>query len=490
MNRKLVLMLGLISAVFGSCSGEDSADSGDSALTPLAIPELGVLGAEKPLDLVVVSIDTLRADRLPFYGAERATGGDPEQMWSLSWMAQQGTLWERVWAPAGMTLPSFGSFWTGLSPLEHGAMRNHHQVQVPTYVVDLDRAGWQAHASVANYALRPGDDVRPGSGLNPGFDSYQVFRRELESTGPSELLKKTAADIAASKRSLIWAHYMAPHQPYAPHQNHLGTWSKADGPAGTREILDVIHADPAAADAATLEHLRGLYDEEILTANDYVMEFLSGLDAQYQAAGRGSLLENAVVVVMSDHGEELAFHEGYFMHAKSLYAGVTQVPLLILGGKWSKGSRISRAISLQEVMPMVLRGTQPQATVHFSTWAEGYFAARDERWTLIHNPSGNVQGPKEPPKEVGFVYPSVALFDRNADPLEQHDVASTHPEETRRLLDALHDWYYGLDTESNRNSRPLTPDEIANLEALGYAVGDDGKPVNLNLPWPGSQWTP
>ncbi|MCP4093924.1 MAG: sulfatase-like hydrolase/transferase [Planctomycetes bacterium] len=490
MNRKLVLMFGWMTALLGGCSGNDSVGPQGTTLAPLGIPEEGVLGAAKPLDLVVVSIDTLRADRLPFYGAERATGGDPGQKWSLSWVAANSTLFEQVWAPAGMTLPSFGSFWTGLSALEHGALRNFHQVQAPTMVVELEKSGWQAHASVANYSLRPEEGEQPGSGLDPGFKSYQVFRKELEPRGPAELLKMTAADIAASKRSLIWAHYMAPHQPYQPHPNHLGTWSKADGPAGTREILDVIHADPSVADAATLDHLRSLYDEEILTANDYMMEFLSGLEAQYQQAGRGSLLENAVVVVMSDHGEELAFHEGYFMHAKSLYAGVTQVPLMVLGGTWGKGTRIARGISLQEILPMVLHGVQPQATVHFSTWAEGYFAARDERWTLIHNPSGSAQGPKEPPKAVDFVYPSVALFDRLADPLEKNNVASAHPEETRRLLDALHDWYYGLDTESNRNSKPLTPDEIANLEALGYAVGDDGRPIDLNLPWPGSQWSP
>ena len=84
----------------------------------------------------------------------------------------------------------------------------------------------------------------------------------------------------------------------------------------------------------------------------------------------------------------------------------------------------------------------------------------------------------------------MALFYRHADPLELKDVASAHPEQVRRLLDALHDWYYGLDTEANRNSRLLTSEEIANLEGLGYAVGDDGRPVDLNAPWPGSQWNP
>lgn len=484
MNHKLVFLLGLMGAVFGSCSGDDSVDPATVALAPLDIPKSGVLGAEKPLDLVVVSIDTLRVDRLPFYGAERATGGDPEQKWSLSWIAANSTLFEQVWAPAGMTQPSFGSFWTGLSTLEHGAARNRQAVLAPTYVMQLAASGWQAHASVSNFILRP------GQGLDRGFSSYQINPKALEPTGPAKLLAQTSADIAANKRSLIWAHYMAPHQPYEPHANYRGRWSAAEGVAANNDTLYAIHRNPALADAATLEHLRSLYDEEILTANDYLVEFLTGLEAQYQQAGRGGLLENAVVVFMSDHGEALADHGGYFMHAKSLYAGVIQVPLMVLGGEWQQGQRIARPLSLQEVMPMVLNGTQPQTSVHCSSWADAFYAARDERWTLIHNPTGDALGPKEPPKDVPFVYPQVALFDRNADPLEQHDVAAKYPQETRRMLDALHAWYYALDIEENRNSAPLTEEDKAEYRELGYTESDELPPLNLERPWLGVQWTP
>jgi len=484
MYGKLVLVFGLLGVATVGCSDEQASGSQMPGLEPLEIPQGGVLGADKPLDLVVISVDTLRADRLPFYGSERETGGDPEQPWSLSWLAANSTLYEQVWAPAGMTQPSFGSFWTGLSTLEHGAARNLQRVVAPTFVMQLVASGWEAHASVSNFILRP------GQGLDRGFSSYQVFRKELEPTGPAQLLAKTSAPIAAQKRSLIWAHYMAPHQPYEPHAQHRGRWSSADGIAANNETLYAIHRDPSVADAATLEHLRNLYDEEILTANDYVVEFLSGLDVQYRNAGRGGLLENAVVVVMSDHGEGLADHHSYFMHAKSLYSGVTQVPLMVLGGEWQKGQRIARPLSLQEILPMVISGTQPQTRVHCSSWADSYFAARDERWTLIHNPTGNLQGPKEPPKEVPFTYPQVALFDRLADPLEQHDVSTQYPDETRRMLNALHDWYYALDIEENRNYEPLTPEGQAAYKELGYTESAELPPLNLDRPWLGVQWKP
>ena len=191
MNHKLVFLLGLLGAAFLSCSKGDPVPHEQSALPPLAIPAQGVLTASAKLDLVVISVDTLRADRLPFYGADRATGGDPEQKWSLSWMAQQGTLFEQLWAPAGMTLPSFGTLWTGLSPFEHGAQGNHNQVLATTYPMELAELGWANHAVVANRILHK------RSGVQRGFATYAVRAKEQEPNGPALLLENTAQDIQA-----------------------------------------------------------------------------------------------------------------------------------------------------------------------------------------------------------------------------------------------------------------------------------------------------
>ena len=91
---------------------------------------------------------------------------------------------------------------------------------------------------------------------------------------------------------------------------------------------------------------------------------------------------------------------------------------------------------------------------------------------------------------MAFVYPQVALFDRDADPLEQHDVAALNPDETRRMLNALHDWYYALYIEENRDFAPLTAEEQALYEELGYTGSNELPPLNLNRPWLGAQWKP
>ncbi len=137
----------MLLASLTACSGEQGNAGGGGAglesgqaLAPniansVEMPSYSLLDAPTDLDLVIVSIDTLRADRLPFYGGANATGGSVEEPWSLSWLAQQGTVLEQVWAPAGLTLPSFGSFWTGLAPLEHGTTTNHGKVRAQNFAM-------------------------------------------------------------------------------------------------------------------------------------------------------------------------------------------------------------------------------------------------------------------------------------------------------------------------------------------------------------------
>ncbi|MHC4824523.1 MAG: sulfatase-like hydrolase/transferase [Planctomycetota bacterium] len=468
----------LLALGVSSCSGgEDPVPAVPSIDMPA-----GLFADGDSRDLILVAIDTLRVDRLPFYGAERATGGDPETPFSLSWLARNGTLFEQVWAPAGRTMPSFSSLWTGLEPAEHGAVNNLDRVLAPTFAMDLAERGWSGHSAVSNFILRK------GTGLQRGFADYAMHRKEDEPNGPAELLTRTAADIAAGKRMFVWGHYMAPHQPYAPAPEHLGTYSSADGVAGIKTTLQILHRDPSRHTEVISEQLHALYDEEILTAGDYVTELLTGLDRQYREADRGGLLQNAVVVFLSDHGEGLGDHSGYYMHAKSLYSGVIQVPLMILGEGWEPGRRESRAVALAEVFPMVLSGESPSREYFVASFGFGFYSIRDQRWTLVHNPEDDPLGPSAPPQDAAFHYPVVGLYDRLADPLEQRNVAADNPEVTRRLLDALNDWYTGLEPPYGEEGVEMSPDEMQTIGEVGYAT-DDLEGAG-GIPWRGAQWNP
>jgi len=475
MLGKLGARLVCLALVLGACGSESSK------------PETNAEGESAPAvsgpalqgDLIFVSIDTLRADHLPFYGYSRATAGDPSQAHSLAWLAEQGTVFESVWAPIGKTMPSLASFWTGQFPLEHGAISNPTLLSIPTYVQSLADAGYATHAAVANRALGR------GMGLDTGFLSYEVLPKAREPEIPAALLARSLPAIAENKPLMLWAHFMAPHQPYEPAPALADRFSLLPDTPANNEALYGYHADPSSLNEATKQALIGLYDAEILTAAGYVHELLSGLDHAYREAGRGGLLEAATVVFFSDHGEELAERHGYFLHAKSLYRGVLHVPLVVAGRGRSAG-RDSAPRGLIDVLPELLSGQSPRREIWAASWQTQFYAMRDARWTLIHNPAADKHGPVEMPREVAYPYAEIELYDRESDPFELNNIAATHPAEVERLLAQMNTWYAKTKQRKAKFLPGTDPMEVQRrMAALGYL---DEVPEALVAPWTLEEW--
>lgn len=420
----------------------------------------------RELDLILVSIDTLRVDRLGIYGAERSPEGSVEQSFSIPWLAANGTRWEHCWAPAGKTVPSLGSFFTALEPLEHGAFSHLTPLQAPSLVSTLREQGFHTLGRVANRLL--GSEL----GFDRGFEDYGIRPRALEPQVASDLLELSVEPIANGERLMLWAHFMAPHQPYEPPLSY-DRWSRADSQVrANNSLLNRLHRQPNLLEKGLREDIRNRYDGEVAYAADLLQGFLYGLDYHYRAAGRGGLLENAVVVFFSDHGEELGDRHAYFMHAKSLYSGVVQVPLIIAGPGYEAGA-VRDAIALQDVLPLVMKAldidiiqTVPPRDYYVASWMRDFYSLRDSRWTLVHSPSSERGwGPKEPPNGA-YPYPEIALFNRESDPLERRDVGNQYPEIRDRLQHQLCDWFDQLEI--------AVPSFIPGLDAqmlaeLGYA---------------------
>lgn len=432
------------------------------------------------LDLILISVDTLRADRLPFYGGPRDTGGDPAQEFTPSWLAAHGTVFDNVWATAGQTLPSLGSFWTAQPPLEHGGIANDQPVTLPTHLT-----AWKGQRFDAARALLMNPSLSPGCGLQNSFDTYGVLPKGMDDRLPAALLQETKADVQAKKRLLVWAHLMSPHQPYEPPAAAAERYGAQALRVAGNDFLFDIHRRGAMNPRERAE-IEKLYDAEVLTSSGLVREILAGLDSQYRAAGRGGLLENAVVIFFSDHGEELGDHHGYSMHAKSLYTGVIRVPLVIVGSEWP-AARDAQALGLEEVLPWVIGGRRPQTKYFHAAWRAEFYSVRDERWTLVHNPSGQPQGPREPPLDAPYPYPALALYDRQADPAESQDVSRQHPEEARRLLQSLNDWYAGLLFASDAARSAMSAEDLAEL---GYAASQEQAEEVRLAPHPAQAWQP
>ncbi len=424
-------------------------------------------GSSAPPDIILVSIDTLRVDRLGLYGAERAPEGTEPTVGTLAWLAQEGTLFETCWAPAGKTVPSLGSFFTGLEPLEHGAFSHLTRLQAPSLISALQERGYRTFGRVANRLL--GSQL----GFDRGFEDYALRPRQWERQVGPDLLRLAKAPIQEKESLLLWAHFMAPHQPYEPPPEFARWQNPAWAPLEGSTVLAGLHRNPASLTAENRASLRALYDGEVAWAAELARRFLASLDALYRAAGRGPLLENALVIFFSDHGEELGDRQAYFTHAKSLYSGVARVPLILAGPGWGAGVRLEEACALQDTLPRVLApwfpelGTSLRPRKGFATaWQKEFFAWREGPWTLIHAPcEGRGWGPREPP-EAPFPYPDLALHDRRQDPLETVNLAQENPQVVRRLQASLWNWWESLRPVLPLPANGLDPDQ---LQALGYA---------------------
>ena len=265
--------------------------------------------------IVLVSIDTLRADHLPLYGYR--SGSTP----TLDHLGQAAVVFDNAYSQVPLTLPSHASLLTGRLPLHHGVRDNIG------YAVDADERTLAARLKAAGYATGAAVSafvLRHQTGIARGFDA---FDDALTIAGSGESLSETQRDGAQTVEALArWVdehaaqplfaflHLYEPHAPYAPPPSHA---------------------------------LPSPYDGEIAYADELVGRFFDRLSAR-------GLLDRAVIVLVSDHGEGLGEH-GEAEHGLLLYREALHVPLIIrLPARAGGGRRISASVALTDVAPTLL----------------------------------------------------------------------------------------------------------------------------------------
>jgi hypothetical protein len=341
-NRALDLdtMAGMVAEGFGGLSGSMDQLVFELKGAPDAEPVAGPGG----LPIVVISVDTLRADVAP-------------AMSSYQRLAARGTAWPVVESSSSWTMPAVASMQTGLAVAAHGAdcVENHGcqglYPAVRTLAEDLSAAGYRTMAFTAN------PWISRTTGLARGF---QVFR-DLAGVPPQRLTiagpaagppssdSKVVVDqaIAALERErasslYLWVHLIGPHMPYShsPDPRMQAVTSEA---LRTGAIL----GPPARA------KIREAYELEVAYTDREVGRLLDALDAK-------GILETGVVVLTSDHGEEFWEHGGV-EHGHSLHREVSEVPLVIAGAGFPAGEKREGVASLVDVAPTLraLAGLAP-----------------------------------------------------------------------------------------------------------------------------------
>lgn len=290
--------------------------------------------ASRPNVLVIV-IDTLRQDHLATYGYPRQTAP------TLSRLAERGATFNAL-STSSWTKPGSASILTGLYPVRHQAMGRTDRLsdEVVTLAERMRGSGYHTIGISAN------GYVSESYNMQQGFDDF-VFVRQNEGGSDAETVTARLLRFLPPSRSPFFAYvqYIDPHSPLEPPV----TWRGRPLPNRLRERrgVRVDQLDPFThldRDPELMKDLNDLYDGEIRHTDDSIGHLLAELSAR-------GLLENTIVVVTSDHGEEFGDH-GRLSHGQTLYEEVTRVPLIITGPGIRPGRRAGN-VSVIDIAPTI-----------------------------------------------------------------------------------------------------------------------------------------
>ena len=289
-------------------------------------------GPEGPPLALLITVDTLRADRLAAYGSER------DLTPRLDALARKSQVFTSAYAPSAITLPSISALLTGRYPLGLGIVSNENVLapDVPTLATELSARGWDTRAVVGNFVLRR------ATGLGVGFDAYddtlpqqERVRKLPERIGrdtTDAALRQIDACTGPDRHCFLWVHYQDPHGPYTapgPMRQQLID-DERRAPDGRRE-LPVRSDNSGVGGIPAYQYLDGQrevafyragYDAEVAYLDQQVGRLLLGL------RNRG-LDERALIVFCSDHGEALGERDYWFAHGEYVDDSLVHVPLLI-----------------------------------------------------------------------------------------------------------------------------------------------------------------
>lgn len=405
-----------------------------------------------PVNIVLVSIDTLRADHLGSYGFPDGYTA------TIDRIAARGKLRNMTYTTIPHTTPGHASLLTGLYPVKHGSRDNADPVKpgIRTLAQVLQQHGYSTAGSVAHFLLSP-----ESSGLDAGFEHYWTPHEPVVQPGENEegaavfpLVTntyrpwKTVNGYAQSWLSTVsepwflFLHYYECHTPYEPGYpwNHMPGLHPYDG--------EIARVDRAVSDVLNMLVLTGWKDK-------------------------------AEIIITSDHGESLGEH-GVFGHGFNLYFPSMLIPWITMGIPGDTGIQ-NGVFRIMDIMPTILADRKLPLSADFD-------GVPDTRiLTVAYGESASLY-PDEPQRRIRSVRMDhhtmichrnenrKELYDLRIDPGETTSITRKYPDQTDRFAEMIETFAAG-DTDTI-----VPPDEVLRpevkdaLEALGYAVCDREKP--------------
>ncbi len=394
-----------------------------------------------PPNVVLIGLDTTRADRLSAYGYRRLTSP------RLAALAKDGVLFAQATSSSNWTSPSFASIFTGLPPSQHQVIHRARAIapEVSTLAEHFARGGWATGAVVFKAYLY-------NMGFEQGFDTwFNVPRYDVRA---DDNLKKALAwlDDNYQRRFFFFLHFNDPHQPFnqpPPFDHRFNTAADLarfglklpiviEPSGGVRGCSKCAQATPAFRKLA-----RDLYDGELAYMDDRIGKLIDGLKER-------GLYDDTIIAVVGDHGELMWEHGNYYGHGGPyMYDELTHVPLIIKPARQTTarairpGTVVDAQVRAFDVFPSLLElAGLPKAddVVSAETLSPLWNGGKTDegRVAVSENIKQHIVSVRARGRKLVLSYPPgqpprQRLFDLRHDPQEQKDVLAADGATAQRL---------------------------------------------------------
>lgn len=438
--------------------------------------------------LLLITVDTLRADRLGCYGK---TGARTP---SIDRLAREGARFTTALTPLPRTTPAIASLLTALTPPHHcvRGLKSVFPPDVPSLAEWLRDKGRRTGAFTSNVFLRT------GVGFGRGFESYSNPRSRWEGNNAGVITDEAlewTSKLGAEEPFFLWVHYLDPHWTYDPappfdalfDPGFQGPWPYGSIGSGDSQGRLIFQNSMTPRE---VRHAVALYEGEIAATDVQIGRLIDTLD-------RRRRLDDTLIVLTSDHGESLGEHDYYFDHGEYLYDGTLQVPLILRWpGRIAPGTVVTRMATLMDVAPtaLALLGEALPSGIDGRSLAEDLsgrpspeerecWIESDHSYVRPENPRHYVEGIAGKwrglrgeryklifvPHDASGTRGDVELYDLLSDPQEAHDLSRDRPDLAGPMLARLRAFWQR--SASSCASSEEAPPDLDILRSLGYAAG-------------------
>lgn len=408
-------------------------------------------------NVILISIDTLRADHLGCYGHEKNTSPNIDKF------VEESVLFKLHINNAPTTLPSHASIFTSLIPSHHGAYNDRPLSEDAITMAEILKL--HGYSTVS---FNDGGYVSARFGFDQGFDLYHSFFDAARGTFKNRVNRAIEwIKENQNEKFFLFLHTYEVHHPYTPQEEFLALFEAnypGDLPSSiSRDLLIEINDDSLKIDEVDKSHIINTYDAEIRSM-DNSFSFLVNFLREH------NLYDKTLIIFTSDHGEEFGEHGMMGWHGTTLFDEVLHSPLIIkFPNSTFSSTVVNRQVRSIDILPTLLDALDIYSEEIFEgTSLINLINGKKENLYAVSEMGGFGKSLRTEAWKYYRIRSSEMLFNLNRDPLEQTDLSIANLDTKERLKRVLESFLSHKPLSVSKDKAKLDKKTLEQLKALGY----------------------